>query len=60
MIPKTKIQNMCVRKKERERDLQSFGGCRWSLEFQGEHASAEGQVVELQSFTEDSEEEGSF
>ena len=28
-------------------DLQSFGRCRWSLQFQGEHAGAEGQVVEL-------------
>lgn len=41
-------------------DLQSFGGRRWSLELQGEHAGAEGQVVELQPLTEDSEEEGSL
>lgn len=41
-------------------DLQSFGRCRWSLEFQGKHAGAEGQVVELQPFTENREEEGGF
>ena len=42
------------------RNLQSFGRRRWSLELQGEHAGAEGQVVELQTFTENSEEKGSF
>lgn len=42
------------------RDLQGFGGCRWSLELQRKHASVESQIVQLQSFTKDSEEEGSF
>lgn len=42
------------------RDLQSFGRRRGSLKFQGEHAGAEGQVVELQSLAEHSKEEGSF
>lgn len=51
---------VCVCIYVRVRDLQSFGRCRWSLEFQGEHAGAEGQVVELQSFTENSKKEGGF
>lgn len=41
-------------------DLQSLGGCWWSLQLQREHPSAEGQVVELRSLTEDGEQEGSF
>lgn len=40
--------------------LQSFGGRWWSLELQREHASVEGQVVELHSLTEDREEERSL
>lgn len=51
---------VCVCIYVRVRDLQSFGRRRWSLEFQREHAGAEGQVVELHSFTENSEEEGGF
>lgn len=56
MFSQVKLDNVCVK----ERHLQSFGRCWWSLKFQGEHAGAEGQVVELQSFTEHSKEEGSF
>lgn len=40
--------------------LQSFGGRWWSLELQREHASVEGQVVELHTLTEDGEEERSL
>lgn len=40
--------------------LQGFGGCWWSLEFQGEHAGVEGQVVELRALAEDGEEERSL
>lgn len=42
------------------RDLQGFRRCRWSLEFQRKHASVESQIMQLYSFTKDSEEEGSF
>lgn len=42
------------------KDLQGFCRCRWSLEFQRKHASVECQIMQLQSFTKDSEEEGSF
>lgn len=60
MIFQVLVHTECVCIYETVRDLQSFGRCRWSLQFQGEHAGAEGQVVELQSFTENSEEECGF